>query len=172
MNVFQLRPKQRARHGGVVRRMGRARSTPDHIGTDMTTAAAGRRMGRTGLAIAAGVVLALGAAPPALAQKCDDAGRLRYLGRFADDSATIWLSRSLLSQSRNYRLEAAQQGGQGGGFSSDFAIPARGLHLSLSPVVSQGGGGVHQLYLLPENCFVDSQNQQGGVVPGAAMGAP
>ncbi len=103
---------------------------------------------------------------PAFAQRCNDSGRLTYAGRFADESASVWLSRSLLSEARTFRLESAEQGV----FSSTFAIPARGLHLSLSPSVSQGNGGVHQLYLNDTNCFVDSQNQKGGYIFGGRPG--
>ncbi len=103
--------------------------------------------------------------PLALAANCNNSGALNYIGHFANDSASIWLSRSFLSDTKTFRLEAAQQGV----YASTFPIVGGGIHLSLSPSVSTGNGGTHKLYILPEECLVDTQNQKGGIVIGGGF---
>src|SRR6476469_853164 len=73
----------------------------------------------------------------AQAANCGNSGALDYIGHFANDAASIWLSRSFLSETKTFRLESAQQGV----YSSTFPIAGGGLHLSLSPSVSNGNGG-------------------------------
>src|SRR6476620_7429397 len=96
-----------------------------------------RNAGRFALPVAASLFVL--PSVQAMAANCKDAGALSYIGHFANDSASIWLSRSFLDETRTFRLEAAQQGV----YSSTFPIAAGGIHFSFSPSVSNGNGGTH-----------------------------
>lgn len=97
---------------------------------------------------------------------------LTYLGRARVEDAggstvaqrSFWLSSNIFDNDNTFYLQAS------GWQSSLFDLPPGGLRISLSPVVSEGGGGTHRLYLTPgspdcgrnNGCNIDSQNQQGG----------
>jgi hypothetical protein len=112
--------------------------------------------------ICVGLVLgSAGPLPHAFAQgggSCKSSGGLRFIGTTTDQSKSVWLSGTIAG---SYRLEAAQ--GNQTVDSWDISRP-RGLHISTSPFVSSGNGGVHRLFDVGGNkdCLVDTQNQKGG----------
>lgn len=90
------------------------------------------------------------------ANQCDAEGRLRFLGTGANGEQSVWVSRTSTGA---FRLDAAQ----GNQTVDTWSKNRRGLHLSLSPVVSNGNGGTHKLYT-SGNCLLDTQNQKNGFV--------
>jgi outer membrane autotransporter protein len=83
-------------------------------------------------------------------------GRLVFLGLTNDSSRSVWLS---VTTSGSFRLEA-----QGQQIIDEWDRDNFGLHLSISPIVSQGNGGTHFLINAINNKKLDSQNQKGGIV--------
>lgn len=100
-------------------------------------------------------LLALPAA--AEAAKCQGQGNLVFLGKTHNLSRSVWLSGT---SSGSFNLQAP----------SNDVVDAwqrdkRGLHLSLSPVVSQGSGLPHTLVdVSGDPCELDMENQKGGIV--------
>lgn len=92
----------------------------------------------------------------AVAQQCS--GGLFYLGNTKDSSQSVWLSGV---PAGSFRLDAAQ----GNQTVDAWLMGSRGLHLSLSPVVSKGNGGTHKLYNTggSHDCLIATQNQKGGL---------
>ncbi|UUY09369.1 autotransporter domain-containing protein [Pseudomonas sp. J452] len=101
------------------------------------------------------LLLALPAA--AEAAKCKGQGNLLFLGKTNNLSRSVWLSGT---GSGSFNLQAP----------SNDVVDAwqrdrRGLHLSLSPVVSQGSGLPHTLVdVSGAPCELDMENQKGGIV--------
>lgn len=83
-------------------------------------------------------------------------GKLIFLGVSNDSTKSVWLS---VTTAGSFRLEA-----QGNQVIDVWGMSRRGLHLSLSPIVSQGNGGTHFLINAVNNRKLDSQNQKGGIV--------
>lgn len=83
-------------------------------------------------------------------------GTLRFLGVTSDSSESVWLSETSAGE---FKLEA-----QGQQLIDEWDKSAEGLHISFSPVVSQGSGGTHFLINRVNDRKLDSQNQQGGIV--------
>ncbi|MGH8433006.1 MAG: autotransporter domain-containing protein [Pseudomonas sp.] len=95
--------------------------------------------------------------PQAQAANCSSPGNLVFLGKTSDLSRSVWLSGT---GSGSFALEAP---------SSDvvdtWERSKRGLHVSLSPVVSQGSGLPHTLVdVTGAPCEIDQENQKGGIV--------
>ncbi|MAZ34285.1 MAG: hypothetical protein CMO06_14170 [Thalassospira sp.] len=91
----------------------------------------------------------------AMAANCSTRGGLVFLGTTSGSTNSVWLSGT---SAGTFRLDAQ------GGTKDTWDQSRRGLHLTLSDVVSTGNGGTHHLY---DNsgggCLLDSQNQKGGV---------
>jgi hypothetical protein len=103
------------------------------------------------------VAVALACTPaPALGKNCNSGG-LIFLGTNSDSSRSVWLSGTIAG---SYRLDAAQ----GNQTVDAWSMTRRGLHVSISPVVSNGNGGTHKLYDTSDSkdCLVATQNQKGG----------
>jgi hypothetical protein len=101
-------------------------------------------------------VLAIALAPfDARAANCAASGGLIFVGKTSDSASSVWLSGTSAGA---FRLDAQ------GSTKDTWNQARRGLHLTLSDVVSTGNGGTHHLY---DNsgggCLLDSQNQKGGV---------
>jgi len=90
------------------------------------------------------------------AKQCEAGGGLRFLGTSADGARTVWVSGT---SAGTFKLEAAQ----GNQTVDVWNKTRRGLHVSLSPVVSSGNGGTHKLYS-SDDCLLDAQNQKNGFV--------
>lgn len=93
----------------------------------------------------------------AFGANCDANGSLSFLGSTASGNKSVWLSNT---SAGSFNLVAAQ-----GNQSVDaWSKNSKGLHLSLSPNVSNGNGGTHKLYggANNPNCLLDTQNQKGG----------
>ncbi|OCP01782.1 MULTISPECIES: autotransporter outer membrane beta-barrel domain-containing protein [unclassified Ensifer] len=90
----------------------------------------------------------------AVAANCSSSGGLAYLGNTKGATSSVWLSGT---SAGSFGLEAAQ----GNQTVDTWTKSRRGLHLSLSPVVSNGNGGTHKLYDLSggKPCLLDTQNQ-------------
>jgi outer membrane autotransporter protein len=77
---------------------------------------------------------------------------------------SFWMSSNIFDNTNSFYLEAAQWS------SGTFDLAPGGLLVSMSPIVSSGGGGTHRLYLTGKSpdcgqnngCNIDSQNQQDG----------
>ena len=98
----------------------------------------------------------VGSPLPALAAKCKSSGGLTYLGNTRDGSRSVWLS---LTRQGSFALEAAQ----GNQTVDTWGVPPdRRLHISASPVVSNGNGGTHKLYETSDDqpCLMDTHNQK------------
>jgi hypothetical protein len=112
----------------------------------------------------AGALMLLGSVPQiALAGKCQSDGALLFVGKLNAREESVWLSRNQLASSDVYRLDAAKNSSPS--FSETFDIAGNGLHLSFSPVVSNGSGGTHKLYGVSSgsDCLLDTQNQKNGI---------
>ncbi|ENC6434469.1 TPA: autotransporter outer membrane beta-barrel domain-containing protein [Aeromonas veronii] len=87
---------------------------------------------------------------------------LEFLGRSADNSVSLWLSRP--GSGGNFRLSAP-----GVSEIDSWNANRASLHLSVSPVVLDDLNGTHKLDLLNAdgsfNCFLDSRNQTNPVFP-------
>lgn len=83
-------------------------------------------------------------------------GKLVFLGKTNDFSQSVWLS---VTTAGAFKLQA-----QGQQLIDTWNMSRRGIHLSLSPIVSQGNGGTHFLINRFNNRQLDSQNQKGGIV--------
>ncbi|MDE4552962.1 autotransporter domain-containing protein [Sinorhizobium meliloti] len=96
----------------------------------------------------------------AFAANCSSRGGLAYLGNTQGATRSVWLSGT---SPGSFGLEAAQ----GNQTVDTWSKSKRGLHLSLSPVVSNGNGGTHKLYDLSggKPCLLDTQNQVRGLIP-------
>ncbi len=96
----------------------------------------------------------------AFAANCGSRGGLAYLGNTLGATRSVWLSGT---SAGSFGLEAAQ----GNQTVDTWSKSKRGLHLSLSPVVSSGNGGTHKLYDLSggKPCLLDTQNQIRGLIP-------
>ena len=103
------------------------------------------------------VAFLMSAPLPAIAANCGASGGLAFVGVTNDGSRSVWLSGT---SPGDFGLEAAQ----GKQSVDEWTRNAGGLHLTLSPVVSNGNGGVHKLLDLGGNkdCLLDTQNQKGG----------
>ena len=86
------------------------------------------------------------------AKQCTGNGQLRFLGTSAGNERSVWLSSTAAGA---YRLDAAQ----GNQTVDSWSKNKRKLHVSLSPVVSNGNGGTHKLYT-SDDCLLDTQNQK------------
>jgi len=109
---------------------------------------------RAALWVAFAVII--GSPLPALAANCKSSGGLTYLGNTRDGSRSVWLS---LTQDGSFELEAAQ----GNQTVDTWGVPPdRRLHISDSPVVSNGNGGTHKLYDTSDGkpCLMDTHNQK------------
>jgi hypothetical protein len=86
------------------------------------------------------VVCLAGLVAPTLAhaKKCSSNGGLIYLGNTRDASDSVWLS---ATSPGLFELDSAK----GNTFVDSWEKDKRGLHLSLSPDVSNGNGGTHKL---------------------------
>ncbi|MBH2036821.1 MAG: hypothetical protein I8H73_28470, partial [Pseudomonadales bacterium] len=91
------------------------------------------------------------------AKGCNAQGNLRFVGTTADSARSVWLS---ATSAGAFRLDSAQ----GNQTIDSWTKSRRGLHLSLSPNVSNGNGGTHKLYDNSSSggCLLDTQNQVGG----------
>ena len=102
-----------------------------------------------------GALFATASLSEARAANCAADGGLIFVGKTADNPNSVWLSGT---SSGAFRLDAQ------GATKDSWNQARRGLHLTLSDVVSTGNGGTHHLY---DNsgggCLLDSQNQKGGV---------
>ena len=114
-------------------------------------------------------------APTAVLAKgnCTEKGALFFLGNTADGAQSVWLSATNsagpVGASGYYRLDAAQANQN----VDSWEKIGRGLHLSLSPVVSNGNGGTHKLFGNGQKpCLLDSQNQKGGIIPPGGFHRP
>ena len=114
-------------------------------------------------------------APTAVLAKgnCTEKGALFFLGNTADGVRSVWLSATNsagpIGASGYYRLDAAQANQN----VDSWDKIGRGLHLSLSPVVSNGNGGTHKLFGDGQKpCLLDSQNQKGGIIPPGGFHRP
>ncbi|WP_272950647.1 autotransporter outer membrane beta-barrel domain-containing protein [Sinorhizobium meliloti] len=96
----------------------------------------------------------------AFAANCNSRGGLAYLGNTQGATRSVWLSGT---SAGSFSLEAAQ----GNQTVDTWNKSKRGLHLSLSPVVSSGNGGTHKLYdtSAGKPCLLDTQNQKRGPRP-------
>ncbi|RVM46301.1 autotransporter domain-containing protein [Sinorhizobium meliloti] len=96
----------------------------------------------------------------AFAANCNSRGGLAYLGNTQEATRSVWLSGT---SAGSFSLEAAQ----GNQTVDTWNKSRRGLHLSLSPVVSSGNGGTHKLYdtSTGKPCLLDTQNQKRGPRP-------
>ena len=85
-------------------------------------------------------------------------GRLVFLGKTADLSKSVWLS---VTSAGSFEIQA-----QGQQVVDQFDKSKRGLHVTLSPFVSNGGGEPHSLFEISGNkpILIDKQNQQGGFI--------
>ncbi|RUR56926.1 autotransporter outer membrane beta-barrel domain-containing protein [Aeromonas veronii] len=87
---------------------------------------------------------------------------LKFLGRSADNSVSLWLSSP--GSGGNFRLSAP-----GVSEIDSWNANRASLHLSVSPVVLDDLNGTHKLDLLNAdgsfNCFLDSRNQTNPVFP-------
>ncbi|WP_421198275.1 autotransporter domain-containing protein [Aeromonas enteropelogenes] len=93
-----------------------------------------------------------------LPAQADPAGRLIFLGWTSDQRHSVWLS---AVSSGQFEVESAKQGQVYDSWSQD----RRGLHLTLSPEVQNGG--THKLYAYLDTTtgkrvLLDTDNQQGG----------
>ncbi|WP_412776951.1 autotransporter domain-containing protein [Thalassospira lucentensis] len=89
------------------------------------------------------------------AANCSTKGGLVFVGKTAGNANSVWLSGT---SAGSFRLDAQ------GGTVDTWTEGRRGLHLTLSNVVSTGNGGTHHLYdNSGAGCLLDSQNQKGGV---------
>ncbi|MCV9998827.1 autotransporter domain-containing protein [Pararhizobium sp. YC-54] len=103
----------------------------------------------------------LGTFGEAFAANCGSRGGLAYLGNTQGGSRSVWLSGT---SAGSFGLNAAQ----GNQTVDTWNKDNRGLHLSLSPVVSNGNGGTHKLYDISSGkpCLLDTQNQvRSGILP-------
>ncbi len=91
----------------------------------------------------------------AVAKNCNTTGNLAYLGVLAGQSKSVWLS---ATSPGAFDLVSAQ----GNTTVDNWSRARRGLHVSLSPNVSNGNGGTHKLYD-SSGCLLDTQNQKGGI---------
>ena len=91
----------------------------------------------------------------AVAKNCNTAGNLAYLGVLAGQTKSVWLS---ATSPGAFDLVSAQ----GNTTVDSWSRAKRGLHVSLSPNVSNGNGGTHKLYD-SSGCLLDTQNQKGGI---------
>ncbi|WP_460086743.1 autotransporter outer membrane beta-barrel domain-containing protein [Roseibium sp. LAB1] len=91
----------------------------------------------------------------AFSADCKNDGGLRFLGTNRSDDRSIWISGTVAG---DYRLDAAQ----GNQTVDTWSRSSTGLHLSTSPVVSNGNGGTHKLYGVDggSDCLIDTQNQK------------
>jgi hypothetical protein len=97
---------------------------------------------------------------------CSEQGALFFLGNTEDGAQSVWLSATKaggpVGVSGYFRLDAAQSNQN----VDSWEKIGRGLHLSVSPVVSNGNGGTHKLQGIgQEPCLLDSRNQKGGIIP-------
>jgi hypothetical protein len=107
------------------------------------------------------VIWGLGISGEAGAANCSSRGAVAYLGNTNGAASSVWISGT---SAGSFGLDAAQ----GNQTVDTWSKSKRGLHLSLSPVVSNGKGGTHKLYDLSSGkpCLLDTQNQvRGGIFP-------
>lgn len=93
----------------------------------------------------------LNAEPPS-----DIPGRITFLGITANGERSVWLS---LTLSGMFEVEARNQ------VVDQWTQEQPGLHVTFSPVVSNGSGDPHSLFQVinGELFFIDKDNQQGGI---------
>jgi len=92
------------------------------------------RMRSTTVAVAAAVVAA---SPTVFAKNCNEPGGLVFLGKTSDLSRSVWVSGT---GPGSFELQAP-----GNAVVDAWDRTRRGLHLSISPVVSNGSGLPHSL---------------------------
>lgn len=101
-----------------------------------------------------GALIATASFSDVQAANCSSRGGLVFLGKTAGDASSVWLSGT---SAGTFRLDA------NGSTKDTWDQSRRGLHLTLSDVVSTGNGGTHHLYdNSGSGCLLDSQNQKGG----------
>ena len=86
-----------------------------------------------------GALSLIGLTSPAIADSCKSNGGLTFLGDTPNNSSSVWLSGT---GPGSFELDAAQ----GNQTVDTWDKTRRGLHISISPVVSNGNGGTHKLY--------------------------
>ncbi len=121
----------------------------------------GLSFGRVSLAAVAVSLSSPWMSGDAIAANCSATGGLAYLGNTKGAAGSVWLSGT---SAGSFGLDAAQ----GNQTVDTWSKSRRGLHLSLSPVVSNGNGGTHKLYDLSggKPCLLDTQNQvRSGILP-------
>jgi hypothetical protein len=95
--------------------------------------------------------------PTAHAANCSAPGGLVFLGKNSDLTRSVWLSGT---GSGEFALQEPNNSAV-----DTWSKSRRGLHISLSPVVSQGSGLPHTLVdVTGAPCEIDSKNQKGGIV--------
>src|SRR5438309_1120367 len=84
-------------------------------------------------------------------------GRIVFLGKTVDNQRSVWLS---LTTAGRFEVEARNQ------TVDEWTQSQRGLHVTFSPIVSNGSGDPHSLFQVidGELVFIDKDNQQGGIV--------
>ncbi len=110
-----------------------------------------------GCAIAGVLILAAGSAHAqnsGRGQKCADGG-LVFLGKTSDSAKSVWLSRTGIG---SFALSASNAG-----VVDTWSRERRGLHVSMSPEVSNGNGLPHSLIDTIEDCEIAKVNQKGGI---------
>lgn len=88
-----------------------------------------------------------------------------FLGRSSDGEKSIWLS---ITNSGSFEVQARNQ------TIDQWDEAQRGLHVTVSPIVSNGSGDPHSLYRVVngELVFIDKDNQQGGIIFPPFPGSP
>lgn len=102
-------------------------------------------------------IIVLFAAQQAIADSSAPRGRLVFLGKTANNQHSVWLSET---HQGIFEIEARQQ------IVDEWTQSNPGLHVTLSPFVSNGSGDIHSLYEVVngELVFLDKDDQQGGII--------
>jgi hypothetical protein len=86
--------------------------------------------------------------------QCSEQGKLKFVGVTSDGANSVWLSATTAGA---FNLDAQNL------TVDSWNKEKSGLHLSRSPIVSNGNGGTHKLSA-GQGCLLDSKNQQGGFI--------
>ena len=120
--------------------------------------------------IAATLGLLGGLSGPAVAGNgpCGQYHSLLYVGRMADDSASIWIS---AFGNPRWSVTSTDFRGPANQSLETFDQHKNTLRLLSSPIVQTGAAGQHSLYDIGDgNCMMDSKLQSGGLVIGGGGG--
>ncbi|MGL4318961.1 MAG: autotransporter domain-containing protein [Pseudomonas sp.] len=102
-------------------------------------------------------LLLMAVVPTTYAANCKAPGGLVFLGKNSDLTRSVWLSGT---GTGSFALQAPDNTAV-----DTWSRSRRGLHISLSPVVSQGSGLPHTLVDVTNvPCEIDMKNQKGGIV--------